>query len=106
MLLDAMDALYSCGLKGKLYRLIYMLNKDTIIKVNTGVGMSDERETGENVGQGTIEGALVSAANIDVGVKSVFKDSDKDHVIESKLLDFNLTKSCFIVVGPEKLKKP
>ena len=66
---DCLSELYKCNIKGKLYRLIYELNCDTIIKVQTPVGYTEERETGETVGQGTNEGALISAANIDGGVK-------------------------------------
>ena len=57
MLVDGMDAIYNSGVKGKLYRLLYLMNKNTIIQVKTGVGMTGEEETGENIGQGTGEGA-------------------------------------------------
>ena len=43
MLVDGMDAIYNSDLKGKLYRLLYLMNKDTIIKVKTGVGGREER---------------------------------------------------------------
>ena len=137
MLADGMDAIYNSGVKGKLYRLLYMMNKNTIIKVNTGVGMTSEEETGENIGQGTGEGAILSAASISDGVEKAFKNSTQElsygeeqlnpllfqddisrvsdsveaaqhgndlvsHVMESKLLDFNLDKSCYLVIGKEK----
>ena len=75
MLADGMDAIYNSGVKGKLYRLLYLLNKDTIIKVKTGVGMTEEEETGENIGQGTGEGAILSAASIADGIDTSFKGS-------------------------------
>jgi hypothetical protein len=31
-------AIYKSGVHGKLYRLLYLMNKDTIIKLKTGVG--------------------------------------------------------------------
>ena len=62
---DAMDVLYSRGTRGKLYRLLYELNKNTIVKVKTAVGDTDEEDTGEGLGQGTNEGALISASSID-----------------------------------------
>ena len=31
--MDAMDTGYNCNVEGKVYRLIYTLNKETIIKV-------------------------------------------------------------------------
>ena len=60
VLADCMNTLYSAGVKGKLYRLWHTLNCDTIIQVNTAVGMSKKSETGANVGQGSIGGSLVS----------------------------------------------
>ena len=136
---DGMNAIYNCGIRGKLYRLIYNMNKDSKITVRTAVGETDEAETGENIGQGTLEGANISAANIDYTVNMFFKTSmdelsyggdqpqpllfqddisrlatsvwgaqsgnDKmESVMETKLLDFNLDKSCVIVMGSEKRK--
>ena len=40
VLADGMETIYDSGVKGKLYSLLYMLNKETIIKVNTGVRMT------------------------------------------------------------------
>ena len=51
------------------------MNKDTVIKVKTGVGITEEAETGENIGQGTGEGAIISAASIADGVATVFRNS-------------------------------
>ena len=50
---DAMNTLHSAGVHGKAYRLWYKLNKNTRIAVKTGVGLTDERDTGETLGQGT-----------------------------------------------------
>ena len=65
MLMDCMDALYNNGIKGKLYRLFYEMNRNTRIKVRTAVGTSSSEETGEGVGQGTLDGAIISACSID-----------------------------------------
>ena len=54
------------------------LNKNTIVKVNTGVGTTEEAETGENIGQGTGEGAIISAANISDGITKAFKHSSQE----------------------------
>ena len=67
---DAMDVLYSRGTRGKLYRLLYELNKNTIVKVKTA-----EEDTGEGLGQGTNEGALISALSIDSTVNEQFQNS-------------------------------
>ena len=117
-----------------------LTKRHTIIKVKTGVGMTDEAETGENIGQGTGEGAILSAASIADGVEKAFRNSEYEisygeeelkpllfqddigricdsveaaqhgndrvaHVMESKLLDFNIDKSCFLVVGNDKSKE-
>ena len=135
-----MNSLYNMGIKGKLYRLLFNMNKDTRIRVKTAFGVTEEVVTGENVGQGTIEGADISAANIDYGVNHFFKNSNYElsygsvrlqpmlfqddisrlcldvrsaqiandllgAMMETKLLDFNIEKSCYIVIGPAKEKE-
>ena len=70
-----LNSIYNLGIKGKLYRLLFNLNKDTIIRVKTAVGDSNEKATAENIGQGTLEGANISAANIDYTVNEFFKNS-------------------------------
>ena len=139
-LADCMNELYKNKVQGKLYRLLFEMNKNTKISIQTPVGLTEEKDTGQGVGQGTLEGALVSAVNLDNGVGDMFHDSEYEvsygdvdlrpllyqddvarlaHDIESaqmgndkmetmaetKLLDFNLDKSCFIVVGNKKKRQ-
>ena len=52
---DCLNELYKCNIKGKVYRLMYKLNENTQIQVNTPVGMSEKEDVGESVGQGTVE---------------------------------------------------
>ena len=113
------------------------MNKDTRIKIRTAVGTTSEENTGEGVGQGTIDGAIISACSIDYTVNSFFNKSSHeisyvdlnlqpllfqddifrmcssafsaqmgneyiDAVMETKLLDFNLDKSCYLVIGDKK----
>ena len=66
------------GVKGKLYRLTYLLNKDTEISVKTAVGATEFVKVGENVGQGTNEGAVISAASLDGGISEAFEDSNNE----------------------------
>ena len=74
-----MNEVYRNNIKKKLYRLLYKMNKDTRIQVQTSVGLSRERLTGETVGQGTVKGVVISAVNLDNGVSDHFHDS-KDEV--------------------------
>ena len=75
VLRDAMSALYEAGVKGKLYRLWYELNKETEIKVKTGVGTTKAATVGETVAQGSIGGGLASSLNLDVEVNNFFSGS-------------------------------
>ena len=59
------------GVKGKVYRLVYKLNEESVIRVKV-------TEVGEKVGQGTNEGAIISTVYLDGGVQEEFADSDKD----------------------------
>ena len=139
-LTDCMNELYKSKVQGKLYRLLYAMNRNTRICVQTPVGVTDEQDTGEGVGQGTLEGALISAVNLDTGVNDFFHDSEyevsyasvplqpilyqddvarmsldlesaqmgiskMEALAESKLLNYNLEKSCFIVIGKNKERK-
>ena len=70
---DCMNELYRSGMRGKLYRLIFELNKNTKFKVETPVGTTETRDRGEGLGQGTIEGALISALSLDSSVNEFFK---------------------------------
>ena len=116
------------------------MNKDTRISVRTPLGDTEYRDTGEGWGQGTIEGAVCSAVNLDNGIRdffqfneyeisygdfllspAIFQDdvsrvcldpvsaqfgNDKmEAVAETKLLDFNTDKSCFIIICKGKAKQ-
>ena len=135
-----MNELYRSKIQGKVYRLLYKMNKNTRICVQTPVGNTEECDTGEGVGQGTLEGALVSAVSLDTGVNDFFSGSEyelsyaelviqpllyQDDVArlstdlesvqmgntrmealeETKLLDYNLKNSCFVVIGNKKTRQ-
>ena len=70
-----MNTLYNYGIKGKLYRLIYELNRKTLLKVKTGVGLSEPAELVENITQGSVGGALYSTVNLDYSMNNHFKSS-------------------------------
>ena len=104
------------------------------------MGTTSSEYTGEGVGQGTLDGAIISACSIDYTVNNFFSKSSCevsygglslqpllfqddifrmcsdipsaqmgnefiDAVMETKLLDFNLDKSCFIVTGSKQAQK-
>jgi hypothetical protein len=69
---DTMNSLYEANIRGKLYRL---WNYDNQVKVLTSAGMSDMSSTRENVGQGTVGGAILSSLNLDIGVTEGFRES-------------------------------
>ena len=71
-----MDTLYKSGIKGKLYRLWYEMYRDSQIRVKTAAGLSKVATTGENVTQGSIGGAILSAANLDKTLTTYFEGSD------------------------------
>ena len=75
-LIDCLDELYKTDIKGKLYQLLYELNKDTRIRVRTVVGDSESEETGENLAQGSMEASLGSSVNISRGVSDFFSSSE------------------------------
>ena len=63
------------GVQGKLYRLWYELNSETVIKVKTGVRFTKCATVGESLAQGSIGGGLVSSLNLDVDVTNFFGGS-------------------------------
>ena len=134
---DCLNEIYKSGIHGKIYRLLYKMNENTCIRVQTPLGLSCERNTGENVAQGSVDGAILSAVSLDKSVFDHFKDSEHEVfflnlklgpllfmddvarlsldlasaqngldrmecVAESKLLDFNLDKSGFVVFGNKR----
>ena len=54
------------------------MNEDTLIRVSTPVGVTRETSRGEGVGQGTVDGAVLSAINLDQGVNDQFADSERE----------------------------
>ena len=58
-----------------MYRLAFILNKYTEIRVRTPVGYTNFSEVGETLGQGTSELGLISTASLSSGVMEYFTDS-------------------------------
>ena len=77
------DALITCQTRdadAKAIRCWYNLNKDTQIRVRTGVGMSEPGEVGAVIGQGTIGGALVSQAVLDDALTEHFQPGGEEEL--------------------------
>ena len=74
-LVDGMNELYKSSVKGKVYHLLYNLNKETTITVRTPVGDTESASVGEGWGQGTSEGAIASANSLSKGVEDFFRES-------------------------------
>ena len=70
-----MDTLHDININPRVYRSWYLMSQNTRISVKTGVGLTDEADVGEVIGQGTVGGALTSQVNIDRGVDRYFKGS-------------------------------
>ena len=137
-LVDVMNELFKNEIHGKIYRLLYSMNKSCKIQVHTPVGVSETADTGETLAQGSIEAAIASAVSLDNGgVRDFFDNSEhKVHyqdlplapllyqddiarlslsvqsaqfgndalrsVAESKLLNFNVDKSGFVIFGSKQ----
>ena len=85
ILRDAMDTLYEAGIRGKLYRLWYMLNKDSQIRVKTSFGLTGLAATGENVAQGSIGGGILSALNLSRTIAAYFSGAEGASYLTMKL---------------------
>ena len=72
-----MSELVKSNIRGKLYRLIFSMNQNIRIKVKTAVGENESEDTGPGVGQGTVDGAILSAVNLDNGVKEEFHEHNE-----------------------------
>ena len=69
-------------------KLTIYYNCDTVIKVQTPVGYTDCRETSENVGQGTNEGAIILSVNLSGAIARKFKGSVNEVCTQHTCLHF------------------
>ena len=140
VLVDGMNSLHNCDIVGKLYRMIFELNRTTNLRVQTGVGISRAIQVGPNITQGSVGGGLISSVNLDHTINQYFSRSEHEisfvdqrlqpmifqddlsrltstivgaqagnyfveSCMETKLLDLNTDKSCYIIVGSKKVTK-
>ena len=70
-----MAELYSANVDARAYRLFFLLNQNTRIRVRTGCGLTDWEEAGDGLGQGSGGAAKVSALNLDRKLDRMFRNS-------------------------------
>ena len=70
-LLDVLSEAYNSALRGKLYRLIFEMNKSSMIKVKTPVGLSHSDSIDLILAQGSGEAGVLSSVNLDSGRRDV-----------------------------------
>ena len=70
---------FKSGVKCKPYKMLAKLNEEIVKKVNPQLGETDEYNTSPGLGQGTLEGALLSGNNVDKGVEEYFEDTNCIH---------------------------
>ena len=70
--------LYQSEVRGKIYRLLYELNKNVTIKVQTPVGETESVDIGPTITQGSVDAAVISANNMSNGVEEAFEDSNSE----------------------------
>ena len=90
ILSDVLCQLYRGEIRGRLYRLLYEMNRKTKITVKTAVGESEPRETTENVSQGSVDGAVISSLSLSQGVNDFFffqQDGNVLRLIETSSLE-------------------
>ena len=75
VLVDCMSELYKTKVDARAYRLFFLLNQNTRIRVRTGCGLTDWEEAGDGLGQGSGGAAKVSALNLDRKLDSIFNGS-------------------------------
>ena len=81
---DICNEVYKSEIRGRIYRLMFMLNKSTRITVKTPVGETKPALTGPLFSQGSIMSAIVSSVNIDSGVRDEFHKNEEEDPNENE----------------------
>ena len=83
---DVCQELHRSQVKGKLFRLLFNLNKNTRIKVKTPVGTTTSKDTGPIVAQGSAEAGIMSSVSLDNGVDVTFVNKEDEVVYHDLVL--------------------
>ena len=62
------NEVYAHQVKGKVYRLLFEMNRNTKIKVRTPVGCSKSADTGPIIMQGSVEAAILSMSMVGIPI--------------------------------------
>ena len=54
------------------------MNKNSKVRIKTPVGITDTKNTGPILSQGSVEAAILNSNNIGNGMKETFTDKDKE----------------------------
>ena len=77
MLKNVMIDLWNAGVRGRIWRNIYTINKEAFIKVKTPMGPTRDAEIGETLKQGSVLASTLAALHTD-GVNRLFKTPNQE----------------------------
>lgn len=69
-----MNDLWQSGIRGRIWRTIYEINKESIIYIKTPLGITEGREIGETVKQGSVLASKMASLHTD-GVNRMFTNT-------------------------------
>ena len=75
ILKNVMLDLWQAGVRGKIWRNIYLINKTANIRIRTPMGLTNSTEIGETLKQGSVLASTLAALHTD-GVSRFFKNSE------------------------------
>ena len=86
---DILNQIYASNVKGKVYRLIYQMNKNIRIKVKTPVGITQSADTGPGAAQGSVDAAVISSVSIGNDVSVTFAEADGKQEVSYESVDLS-----------------
>ena len=73
VLKNIMNDLWKCDVRGKLWRLIYIMNKQAIVSIKTSFGKTECIKIGETLKQGSVTASLLASMHTDT-VNELFEN--------------------------------
>ena len=81
-LYDCLNQVYLSEVTGKLYRLLFQMNKNVRLTIQTPVGDTPSANTGPIVTQGGVDGAVMSSVSIGNDVSDAFKEKEDEYEVK------------------------